>query len=131
LLFARALVYKRLGRWEQALETFEQARKLDPRSPRLLFNQADTYKCLREYEVAQQYAAQVAAIGMKDMHADMWLAETPLLRDGDVTALHELPAVDVEWVKHLKWLASLYRRDYDAAIELLDGSTTDAFGWPL
>jgi tetratricopeptide (TPR) repeat protein len=131
LLFSRALVYKRLGRWEQALETFEQARKLDPRSPRLLFNQADTYKCLREYEVAQQYVAQIAAFGMKDMHADMWQAETPLLRDGDVTALHELPVVDVQWVKHLKWLASLYRRDYDAAVELLDRWTIDAFGWPL
>jgi TolB-like protein/Flp pilus assembly protein TadD len=130
LLFARALVYKRLGHWEQALETFEQARKLDPRSPRLLFNQADTYKCLREYEVAQQYVAQVAAFGMKDMHADMWLAETPLLRDGDITALHELPVIDVQWVKHFKWLASLYRRDYDGAVELLDQSTTEPSSCP-
>lgn len=130
LLFSRALVYKRLGRWEQALETFEMARKLDPRSPRLIFNQADTYLAVREYEVAHQYLQQIVMFGAKYMHADLWQAYIPLIRDGDVTALQALPDVNEHWVNHLKWLASLYQRDFDASCKLLDRWQAQIFGWP-
>jgi len=130
LLFARALVYKRLGRWEQALDTFEQARILDPRSARLIFNQADTYISLREYEVADEYLEQIIAIEQSYIHAHVWKANIPLVRDGDVSALKALPPSEYAWVYHLKWVAALYERDYEGACKLLDGWQAGVFGWP-
>jgi TolB-like protein/Flp pilus assembly protein TadD len=130
LLFARALVYKRLGRWEQALDTFEQARILDPRSARLIFNQADTYISLREYEVADDYLEQIIASEPGYIHAHVWKANIPLVRDGDVSALKALPPSEFAWVYHLRWIAALYERDYAAACRLLDGWEAGVFGWP-
>jgi TolB-like protein len=129
LLFARALIYKRLGRWEQALDTFEQARILDPRSTRLIFNQADTYISLREYEVANEYLGRILAINPNYVFADIWRAYISLVRDGDVTAIKALPP-NTAWVHHLRWLAGLYERNYDAACDALDGWKTGIFAWP-
>jgi tetratricopeptide (TPR) repeat protein len=130
LLFARALVYKRLGRWEQSLDAFERARILDPRNSRLIFNQADTYISLREYEVANEYLEQIIAIEPSYIHGHIWKANIPLMRDGDGTALKALPPSDYSWVNHMKWLATLYERDYAGACALLDGWKADVFGWP-
>jgi TolB-like protein/Flp pilus assembly protein TadD len=129
LLFARALVYKRLGCWEQALDTFEQARILDPRSTRLIFNQADTYISMREYEVANEYLRRILAIDPNYLYADVWRANISLLRDGEVTSLKSLPP-GTPWVYHLRWVAALYERDYAAACKLLDGWDPGIFVWP-
>jgi len=129
LLFARALVYKRLGRWEQALDTFEQARILDPRSTRLSFNQADTYVSLREYEVANEYLERILAIDPNYVHARVWQAYIPLVRDGDVSALKSLPTT-TNWVHHLRWIAALYERDFAAACTVLEDWKTGVFAWP-
>ena len=129
LSFARALIYKRLGRWEQALDTFEHARILDPRSTRLFFNQADTYISLREYEVANECLQRILAIDPSYIFADIWRANISLVRDGDVTAIKALPPV-TNWVHHLRWMAGLYERDYGRACEALDGWKTGIFAWP-
>ena len=129
LLFARALVYKRLGRWEQALDTFEQARILDPRSARLFFNQADTYISMREYEVANEYLGRILSIDPNYVFADIWRAFIALVRDGDVTAIKALPP-KTNWVHHLRWVAGLYARDYATACAALDGWKSGIFAWP-
>jgi len=130
LLFARALVYKRLGNWEQSMEAFEQARLLDPRSPRLIFNQADTYISVPEYEIANQYLQDISAIDPGYVHAHVWRAIIPLMRDGDVRGLESMPPADYDWIFHLKWMRALYLRDYDAACAVFDGWKTGVFGWP-
>ena len=129
-LIARALVYKRMGRWEQALETFEQAKVLDPRNPRLIFNEADTYVSVREYEVADEYLERVIAIDPGYINARIWRAIIPLLRDGSVAPLKALPSADNDWLYNLNWTAALYDRDYAAACRLLDRWRRDAFAWP-
>lgn len=129
-LIARALVYKRMGRWEQALETFEQAKVLDPRNPRLIFNEADTYVSVREYEVADEYLERVLAIDPTYINARIWRAIIPMFRDGSVAALQALPSEDNDWLHHLHWTAALYRRDYAGACRVLDGWRRDAFAWP-
>jgi TolB-like protein/Flp pilus assembly protein TadD len=129
-LIARALVYKRMGRWEQALETFEQAKVLDPRNPRLIFNEADTYVSVREYEVADEYLERVLAIDPSYINAHIWRAIIPLLRDGSVAALKRLTNDDNDWLYHLSWTAALYDRDYSAACRVLDDWPRDAFAWP-
>ena len=129
LLFARALVYKRLGRWEQALDTFEQSRILDPRSTRLFFNQADTYISMREYEVANECLRRILAIDPNYVFADIWRANICLVRDGDVASIKALPP-STNWVHHLQWIAALYARDYDAACGVLTAWQAGIFAWP-
>jgi TolB-like protein/Flp pilus assembly protein TadD len=129
LLFARALVYKRLGRWEQALDSFEQARILDPRSSRLFFNQADTYISVREYEVANEYLQRILSIDASYVFAHIWRAFISLVRDGDVTPIKALPP-NTNWVHHLRWVAALYARDYGTACAALDGWKSGIFAWP-
>lgn len=129
-LIARALVYKRLGRWEQALETFEQARVLDPRNPRLMFNEADTYVSVREYEVADEYLERAIAIDPNFLNANIWRALIPMMRDGSVTALRQLPNQDNDWLYFLHWTAALYDRDFAGACSVLDRWSRGVFAWP-
>ena len=52
LIFAAAAVYRRQGRWPEALAGFEKTVQLDPRSTDAIYNLAETYELLRKYDLA-------------------------------------------------------------------------------
>jgi tetratricopeptide (TPR) repeat protein len=52
LIFATAAVQRRQGRWTEALANFEKTVQLDPRSSDALYNLAETYLNLRQYDQA-------------------------------------------------------------------------------
>jgi len=52
LIFATAAVQRRQGRWPEALANFERTVQLDPRSTDAVYNLAETYENLRQYDLA-------------------------------------------------------------------------------
>jgi serine/threonine-protein kinase len=54
LIFAIAVIQRRQGRWLEAEANFVKSAQLDPRSPLILFNLAETYNALRKYDQARR-----------------------------------------------------------------------------
>ena len=52
LTFATAAVQRRQGRWPEALASFERTVQLDPRSSDAIYNLAETYQNLRQFNLA-------------------------------------------------------------------------------
>jgi tetratricopeptide (TPR) repeat protein len=52
IMLARALLLRRLGRWDESLRLGLRAAELDPRNPRITVDIADTYRFMRRYAQA-------------------------------------------------------------------------------
>jgi TolB-like protein/DNA-binding winged helix-turn-helix (wHTH) protein/tetratricopeptide (TPR) repeat protein len=124
LLFARGAVYRRMGRWQQAVATWERAIELDPRNANLLRNHSSSYRMLRNFAQAEYYLDRVLEIAPDAVEAKVAKAAIPLDRDGDGTAL--LQAIDGNPMLRPgqeildKWFIAMRARDYDTAIGQLD-----------
>ncbi|MFQ5676739.1 MAG: protein kinase, partial [bacterium] len=62
LLLGKAAVFRRLGRWQEALETFEKAFGLDPRNANMAAQTAATCLWMRKYQKAESYFDQSIAL---------------------------------------------------------------------
>ena len=87
LIFATAAVQRRQGRWPEALANFEKTVQLDPRSTDAVYNLAETYQNLRQYDRARRAFDQAVSINpdgaigrWERLHA-MWASGASL---GDV-----------------------------------------------
>lgn len=129
LLFARGAIYRRMGRWQQAIAAWEQAIEFDPRNPNLLRQHASSFLVLRQYARAAEYLDRVLDIAPDGVQAQLSRAEIPLLRDGDATAYSALvvgnPMIQpTNQVSH-QWNTAIRARDYPAALQHLDGWDDD------
>ena len=50
--YLKALIYRRMGKWEESLQLFQESLENNPRSQETLFNMAETYFFLRRYQEA-------------------------------------------------------------------------------
>ncbi len=125
LVMSQAFVERRADQWDEALGSLERAIELDPRNVTPRFFKAQTYMAVREYEQADEYLARVLELAPDHALAHRAKVLIPLHRDGDVASAKALLARP--FVPHgngyywLRWLTSLYDRDYGAAIEYLGG----------
>jgi TolB-like protein/Tfp pilus assembly protein PilF len=121
---ARAYVLRRLGRWEESLQSLARSIELDPRNATLLFNQAATYNMLRDYARAESHLDRALEIEPDNVNAYVFRAELPLRRDGDVARAKraaESPPFDIGVDRQqLGWTAAIFERDYDRAVAFLD-----------
>ena len=62
LIFATAAVQRRQGRWLEALANFERTAQLDPRSTDVVYNLAETYQNLRQYDRARRMFDKAVSI---------------------------------------------------------------------
>jgi TolB-like protein/DNA-binding winged helix-turn-helix (wHTH) protein/Flp pilus assembly protein TadD len=124
LLFARGAVYRRMGRWAQAVATWERAIELDPRNANLLRNHSSSYRMLRNFAQAEYYLDRVLEIAPDAVEAKVAKAAIPLTRDGDGTAM--LQAIDGNPMLRPgqeileTWFIAMRARGYDTALKVLD-----------
>jgi len=116
-----ARIDKRQNRWDDALANFQKASELDPRNDEVAFYRRRTLFEMRRYKELEQLFAKDAASGLlRDPGNQLWLAELKLAEGDPVAAQSLLAQVPlefspIEWIWKIRFTASLYLRDYDAA----------------
>jgi serine/threonine protein kinase/tetratricopeptide (TPR) repeat protein len=126
-----AAIWRRQGKFEAAVDHFEEAFELSPQDARIAFNIGDSYRALRRYAEADRYYDLSISLAPDQQYAYAeraynyisWLGDTKLARD----VLEKMPGKrrDVQ-----KWSLNLWRleRNYEA---ILDFASSDAQpdGW--
>jgi len=120
---ARAVLYRRIGAWEEGVANLTRAIELDPRNTEMLSVLVVSYELLREYEQAYQTLDRILEIEPDNQFA---IRRTPIVhvRAGDlpsVAAALEYPASRSEPFAWWVWWAALNERDFELAMESIDG----------
>jgi len=130
LFEAQAMIYRRVGRFGEAIASLDRAIELDPRNTDLLRGQGANYRRLRDYSQVERYLDRVLEItpdNLEDHQQEMALIS--IWRDGDIAlarAIAESPQ-PARLGRYFWWIFALYDRDYDTALGYLDDRETDVF----
>ncbi len=124
-------IYRRQGRWRDALAAFARASELDPQ--RANFSLADTYLRLRAWEPAR--AAYAAGVALEPQSPDGWLGltEVQFVQSGDPAAsratLARLPPAirGKPFISDAIWRYAMMMKDYDSAGNELPDRPADEF----
>lgn len=126
VVFARSVIYTRMGKLDQALPSWERAVELDPRNPNLLRQYAGLLSRLRNYATAELYLDRVIEIAPDAVEAKIQKAEIPWLRDGDgvpyLQAIRGNPLLRPGEELLGEWHVAILARDYEVALAALDES---------
>jgi TolB-like protein/tRNA A-37 threonylcarbamoyl transferase component Bud32/Tfp pilus assembly protein PilF len=136
IAWARGLVERRLGQWEQALASLKKAVELDPRSLVKHMDLFEVYLRQRQYGAAEQYVDRALALE-PDAPVYVFKAMMVVSRDGDLAAatrvleegarkagLQNLAA----WTAQFDLGAALWHRLPDSAQKAMDGVTMTMVG---
>ena len=136
IAWARGLVERRLGQWDQALASLRKAVELDPRSVVKHMDVFEVYLRQREYGPAEQYLNRALAL-QPDAPIYVFKAMMVVTRDGDLAAatrvleqgtrkagLQNLAA----WTAQYDLGAALWHRLPDSAQKAIDGVTMTMVG---
>jgi tetratricopeptide (TPR) repeat protein len=122
----RALVVRRLGRWEEALELHRLAREIDPRDPDVLASLGETLRLLRRYEEEERIWDQLLARNPRDETARFWKMGLLLQRQGDLPRARRFLDASADVLgpathAHFAALVAMYDRDYEGGMAALEG----------
>jgi TolB-like protein/Tfp pilus assembly protein PilF/tRNA A-37 threonylcarbamoyl transferase component Bud32 len=136
IAWARGLVERRLGQWEQALASLRKAVELDPRSVVKHMDLFEVYLRQRQYGAAEQYVDRALAL-QPDAPIYVFKAMLVVTRDGDLASatrvleegarragLQNLAA----WTAQYDLGAALWHRLPDSAQKAVDGVTMTMVG---
>lgn len=120
----RAYVHALMGDLRKSLALRKSAIELDPLNMLILHRKASTHLFLREYAHAERDLTR--ALEFNPQADEVYFRKAvliPLIRDGDVAAARSgiRNAPMHQKVNQIHWLIEIYSRDYDAAIEILNG----------
>jgi TolB-like protein len=121
---ARALILRRLGRWDESVAAFEQAAVLDPRSSSVLRFQAETLGRLRRYD--ESFAQFDRAVRLEPEDAsllgeyfDYVMAGGDTTRAADLMRNHDLVNRPETWQARQSMADA--RGNFEAALEAVQG----------
>jgi tetratricopeptide (TPR) repeat protein len=118
LVAARGYIYRRQGKWEEAIANLQRAATLDPRYAELVLELGFTQSYLRRYDEAERFYDKALAIEPEYEDAAYRRAEIGLLRDGDLEPLRAYTSAYPD--AHLRrWGLEVLNRDYPAALAAL------------
>ena len=136
IAWARGLVERRLGQWEQALASLRKAVELDPRSVVKHMDLFEVYLRQRQFAAAEPYVDRALAL-MPESPIYVFKAMMLVTRDGDLAGatrvleegarkagLQNLAA----WTTQYDLGAALWHRLPDSAQKALDGVTMTMLG---
>ncbi|MFL2545847.1 MAG: winged helix-turn-helix domain-containing protein [Candidatus Rariloculaceae bacterium] len=126
----RAFVQRRMGAWEESLQSMERAIELEPRNVERLVNQAISYHFLERYELSDALIDRAldiepdstSAYTIKVLTASFANRDEVLPEAARLTPPNALP--NQEW---FGWWDSLLSRDYGQALSHLDDWDGDVF----
>jgi serine/threonine-protein kinase len=123
-----AAIKRRQGKWQESLEAYERAQKIDPQNPNIMRNIVFTNTALRRWPAAAHSAEHMRAMAPASLVAKIqsgyvdfwWKGETGLLK----TLLSEVEAgVDPDGVMtSCRWEVAMLERDYGTAQRVLEAS---------
>jgi TolB-like protein/Tfp pilus assembly protein PilF len=126
-----AAVYRRQGRWDEAVANFERARQLDPHNAAVIWNLAETYLSLCRFEEADKVFGDGLTNNPQARLFSLACGAIDLKRDGNTeplsAALKNLPR-DFDPGGAVTTVAirlSLMNRDYSEAARWLESSRRD------
>ena len=137
LAWARGLVERRLGQWEQARADLKRAVDLDPRSLVKSLDLFELHLRRREYAEAQRYVDRALELE-PDSPAYIYKALLILARDGDLASAGSVLKEGMRragtesiafWVPQFDFGAALWRGMDGAMRTAVHGLTLDRFGW--
>ncbi len=134
-------IYRRQGRWREALEKFQRAQELDPRQTDRPAALAEIHFTLRDWPAAAMGYRHMLDADPKDFRAMINLALVSMFGDGDLAAakahLEKVPnpirdargrPTGEDTV--FRWQLSMMERDFDAAKKVLDEFPAEEFPPP-
>ncbi|MGH7567115.1 MAG: tetratricopeptide repeat protein, partial [Gemmatimonadota bacterium] len=132
LLTSRALILRRLGRWQEALDSLQRAHDSDLRNPDILENLAQTLGYLRRYDEAERYYDQQLALTPDAEAPRFSKIFIALYGRGDTLRTRRLLGA---WIDprnkpfHASLVATLgfFERDYDGGLAALEGLPVDPY----
>ena len=136
IAWARGLVERRLGQWEQALASLRKAVELDPRSLVKHMDVFEVYLRQRQYGAAEQYVDRALAL-QPDAPIYVFKAMMVVTRDGDLAAATRVLEQGVRragsqhiaaWTAQYDLGAALWHRLPDSAQAALDDITMTMVG---
>ena len=136
IAWARGLVERRLGQWEQALASLRKAVELDPRSVVKHMDVFEVYLRQRQYAAAQQYVDRALAL-QPDAPIYVFKAMLVVTRDGDLAEATRVLAEGARrsglrnlaaWTAQYDLGAALWQRLPDSAQTALDAVTVGDVG---
>jgi len=125
VISAIAAIDRRQGRWGEALDGYQTALRLDPRSATRAFDVGQTLEDLRRFEEARESYERSITLDPGQQQAYQRLAVTHWYR-GDLSqaraALEALPRQDTPWSIWWWFNQELYERKYAKALERLSSA---------
>ena len=122
-------VFRRMGRWQEALDTAERASKLDPYGYLTLYEWGATLTMVRRYAEADHRLRRAIEVAPDRADAYYYAAWNCLLRDGGTEGARGMlagaPTFDDPRLDYISLLLDLYDRDYGAALARVDGLRGD------
>lgn len=123
-------IYRRQGRFRDTISYLRRCMMLDPQNPTVLTGLVETYKHLHDYARADSCALRLIDLLPEQDLVYFYRALLPLKESGDLVAsrraLDDMPRVNSnEWPYHWHYQYFL-ERDYTAAIDILEESSTNA-----
>jgi TolB-like protein/Flp pilus assembly protein TadD len=126
-------VYRRQGRWREAVGSIDRALSLDPRNRAIAFGAGNNYLCLRDWSAATAWYERALEIAPDWAGPKIRLAYLEVLRNGDPAAgrgiLQNIPAGIDRYgsVTLARWDLAMVERDYAAAEKIVTDSPLKDF----
>ncbi len=118
LLSARGAIYRRQGKFEEAIANLQRAAELDPRDATRFLVLGYNHGLLRRYDEAERYYEKALAVEPEFEGAVHARAQNRYWRDGDLELLRAYVSAYPE--AHLRrWRLEVLSRDYPAALAAL------------
>ncbi|HXV59064.1 MAG TPA: protein kinase [Vicinamibacteria bacterium] len=134
ILEAKALVYRRQGRWDEAIAHFRRALPFSPRDASLIGEIGETYANTADYDEAIHYYDRAIALSPEEAWLFMAKAWTYWMWKGATAEARDTleampPTKDTQSVWMWFWQET-FERDYDSALERLFATDAEWIGFP-
>ncbi len=118
LLITRGAIYRRQGKWQEAIANLQRAAELDPRDATLFLELGWTHGFLRRYDEAERYYDKALATEPEYEDAVYLRAQNRFRRDGDLEPLRAFVSAYPDAHLRRRGLEVL-NRNYPAALAAL------------
>ncbi len=130
---ARALILRRIGRWDESVRLMDQAIELSPRDVNLMTNQGTTLLYMGEFDRARELVRRSAEIRPEYTVARVMEAGIGLMR-GDLAAaeraIRETGRTPDNFAMRTWWTLLMNQARYDELLEMLDRYTGESVSFP-
>jgi tetratricopeptide (TPR) repeat protein len=128
-----ASIKRRQGHWQESLDTFEAAQKIDPQNPNITRNLLFTNTAMRRWPEASRVAERFRAMAPASLVAKTqsgyvdfwWKGSTALLK----SLVSEISTDPDGAITSVKWDVAMVGRDYAEAKRVLDASPLTEFSY--